>query len=159
VEVVHTITSIAVGLQHKEESDKLHAVRSHAFGIRSASGTDYYIAATKLFLDQSLLVNTTLRFTKANQSGLLGFGGPKSNDDKPQFEGSVGYLLTKKLVIGAEYRTKPDNVGLKENDWLDLFAAYAFNKNISATLAYVDLGDIATIKDQRGVYLSVQAGF
>ena len=153
------LPQIAVGLQHKEETDKLHAVRSHAFGISSASGTDYYIAATKLFLDQSLLVNTTVRFTKANQNGLLGFGGPKSNDYKPQFEGSVGYLLTKKLVIGAEYRTKPDNVGLKENDWLDLFAAYAFNKNISATLAYVDLGDIATIKDQRGVYLSVQAGF
>jgi len=153
------LPQVAVGFQHKEESDKLHAVRSHAFGIRSASGTDYYVAATKLFLDQSLLVDTTVRFTKANQNGLLGFGGPKSNDYKPQFEGSVGYLLTKKWVIGAEYRTKPDNIGLKENDWLDVFTAYAFNKTISATLAYVDLGDIATIKDQRGVYVSVQAGF
>ena len=153
------LPQISVGLQHKEESDKLHVIRSHAFGIRSTSGTDYYVAATKLFLDQSLLVNATVRYTKANQGGLLGFGGPKSNDYKPQFEGSVGYLLSKKLVVGAEYRTKPDNVGLKENDWYDLYAAYALNKHVSVTLAYANLGDIATFKNQDGVYLSLQAGF
>ena len=38
------------------------------------SGTDVYVSATKLFLAQGLLVNATLRGTKANQNGLLGHG-------------------------------------------------------------------------------------
>jgi len=63
-------------------------------------------------------------------------------------------------VIGGEYRTKPSNLGFaRENDWYDLFAAYALNKHLSATVAYVDLGSIATFKDQTGVFLSLQAGF
>ena len=47
----------------------------------------------------------------------------------------------------------------KEDGAFDVFAAYALNKNLSATIAYVDLGDIATFKNQRGVYISLQAGF
>ena len=59
-----------------------------------------------------------------------------------------------------EYRTKPDNlVGLKEDDWVDVFAAYAINKHLSVTAAYADLGQIVTFKGQRGLYLSLQAGF
>jgi hypothetical protein len=92
--------------------------------------------------------------------GLLGYGGDKNNDLKPQFEGSVGYLLSPQLVVGAEYRSKPDNLGFaKEDDWVDVYAAYALNKHLSLTAAYADLGSIATFKDQRGLYLSLQVGF
>ena len=42
---------------------------------------------------------------------------------------------------------------------MDVFAAYAINKSVSVTAAYVDLGQIATFRHQRGVYLSIQAGF
>ena len=113
-----------------------------------------------MVLSQSLVINGTVRLTKANQTGLLGFGGDKSDSYSPQFEGSLGYLISKRFVIGAEYRTKPDNLGFaKENDWCDLFAAYALDKHLSATIAYADLGSIATFKSQRGVYLSLQAGF
>ena len=66
----------------------------------------------------------------------------------------------KRLAFGAEYRTKPDNLAFaREQDAFDVFAAYAFTKNLSLTAAYVDLGDIATFKNQRGAYLSLQAGF
>ena len=68
-------------------------------------------------------------------------------------------LLNRHLVVGAEYRTKPNNLGLKENDWWDLFAAYALNKNVSVTAAYANLGEIATFKGQHGIYVSLQAGF
>jgi len=62
--------------------------------------------------------------------------------------------------VGAEVRTKPNNLGFaKEDDWYDVFAAYAINKHLSATLAYADLGSIATFNNQRGVYVSLQAGF
>jgi hypothetical protein len=106
------------------------------------------------------MVDATVRATKANQMGLLGFGGDKNNNYQPEFEGSAGYLLTRKWVVGAEYRTMPDNLGFaKQDNWLDVFTAYTLNKNLSLTLAYADLGSIATFQHQRGVYVSLQAGF
>jgi hypothetical protein len=151
------LPQVAVGLQYKH-NDKGAIIQ--AVGGKHADGVDYYVSATKLFLNQSLVVDATLRITKANQTGLLGFGGDRNDSYGPQFEGSVGYLLTRRLVVGAEYRTKPSNLGFaKEDDWYDLFAAYALNKNLSVTLAYADLGSIATFHNQRGVYVSLQAGF
>lgn len=151
------LPQVAVGAQYKH-NDQGAVVR--AVGARSDSGVDVYAAATKILLDRSLVLNGTVRMTKANQTGLLGFGAAAGGGYRPQFEGSAGYLLSKRLVVGAEYRTKPSNLAFaKEDDWKDLFAAYAINSNLSVTAAYVDLGDIATFKDQRGVYLSLQAGF
>jgi hypothetical protein len=148
---------VSVGVQYKS-NDKDAIV--HAVGARSSSGTDVYIAATKVLLDQSLVLDATVRATEANQTGLLGFGGDKQNGYSPQFEGSVGYLLTRHLVVGGEFRSKPDNLAFaREDSWWDLFGAYAFSKNLSLTLAYADLGDIATFKNQHGLYLSLQAGF
>ena len=37
------------------------------------------MSGTKVFLAQSLLVNVTLRYSKANQFGLLGFGGDEDD--------------------------------------------------------------------------------
>ena len=69
-------------------------------------------------------------------------------------------MLSRKLVVGAEYRFKPDNLAFAdEDDWLDLFAAYAINEHATLTAAYADLGSIATFDDQRGLYLSLQLGF
>jgi hypothetical protein len=151
------LPQVAAGLQYKHNNQPgiIHAV-----GGKEADGVDYYVAATKVLLDQSLVLDATVRMTKANQTGLLGFGGDRNNSYHAEFEGSAGYLITRKLVVGAEYRTKPNNLGFaKEDDWYDVFLAYALNKHLSATLAYTDLGSIATIKNQRGVYISLQAGF
>jgi len=151
------LPQVAVGLQYKS-NDKDAIV--HALGATSSSGTDFYIAATKILLDDSLVLDATLRATKANQTGLLGFGSEKHDGYSPQFEGSIGYLLTRRLVLGGEFRSKPDNLAFaREDSWWDLFGAYAVSKNLSLTLAYADLGDIATFKNQHGLYLSLQAGF
>ena len=151
------VPQVSIGAQHKK--NKQEAV-VRAVGGKDDSGIDYYVAATKLLLDKSLVLSGAVRMTKANQIGLLGFGGDQNDSYKAQFEGSAGLLLSKRLAVGAEYRTKPSNLGFaKEDDWMDLFAAYAINKTVSVTAAYVDLGDIATFKDQRGVYISLQAGF
>jgi len=131
-------------------------------GAKSDSGIDYYLAATKLFLDQSLLVNATVRATKANQMGILGFGGDKGDRYQAMLESSVAYLLNRQWVVGAEYRMKPRNLGAdNEKDYYDAFVAWFPSKNLSLTLAYVSLGDITVYnpKRQDGVYLSVQAGF
>jgi hypothetical protein len=151
------LPQVAVGAQYKE-NDEGAIVR--AVGARSDEGVDYYLAATKILLDDSLVLDATVRFTKANQIGLLGFGSDTDNSYHPQFEGSAGYLLTRKLLVGGEYRTKPDNLHFaRESNWADVFAAYAVTRHLSLTVAYVDLGDIATFKNERGAYVSLQAGF
>src|ERR1700761_2882030 len=71
------LPQIAVGLQYKTNN---RGALLHAIGAKSADGTDYYVAASKLFLEQSVLVNATVRETKANQFGILGFGGDKHGD-------------------------------------------------------------------------------
>ena len=71
------LPQIAIGLQHKE-NDRGAVIA--AVGGKGNVGTDFYLAATKLFLAQSLLVDATLRETKANQFGILGFGGDKHDD-------------------------------------------------------------------------------
>ncbi|MHB8283627.1 MAG: DUF3034 family protein [Caulobacteraceae bacterium] len=151
------LPQIAVGAQYKH-NDREDLVK--ALGAKSADGVDYYAAASKLILSQSLLLNATVRETRANQFGILGFGGDRQAGYRPQFEGSAAYLVNRKLAIGAEYRTKPDNLSFaREGNAYDAFAAYTLNKTLSVTLAYADLGPIATFNHQRGVYLSLQAGF
>ena len=148
---------IAVGANWKQNNQG--AVIS-AIGGAHDEGWETYASATKLFLDSSLLLNGTLRWTNANQTGLLGFGGNLNDDHELMAEFSAGWMLAPDIVVGAEYRMKPDNLAIaKENDWVDLYAAWAINHNVTLTAAYVDLGSIATFDKQRGVYLSLQAGF
>lgn len=149
---------IAVGIQHKRNRD---TVIPFALGARNANGTDIYVSATKLYLGgfagRNLLLNATLRATKANQLGLLGFGGDKRNRYAAQFETSAAVFLTDSVAVGAEYRFKPDNLSVfPEDNYSDLFAAWFFSKHASVTLAYARLGQIADKKNQDGVYLSLQ---
>ncbi|HEX4854626.1 DUF3034 family protein [Arenimonas sp.] len=151
------LPQIAVGAQYKKNDQP--GVLAFV-GARDDSGVDYYVSATKLYLAQSLLLNGTVRFTKANQFGILGFGGDRNDDYEAQFEASAAYLLSRNLAIGAEYRTKPDNLGIAtEDDAWDVFVAWAPIKNVSLTVAYVDLGNIVIRDEQRGVYASLQVGF
>lgn len=148
---------VSVGLQHKRSADG-DAVR--AVGARDASGTDFYVAATKLFLGEGLLVNGTVRFTRANQFGLLGHGGDRQGGYSAQFEGSAALLVSRNLAFGGEVRTRPDNLRFaRENNAFDLFGAWFVNRHLSVVLAYVDLGKIARQGRQNGVYLSLQVGF
>lgn len=148
---------IAIGAQYKKNDQP--GVLAFV-GARDDSGVDYYVSATKLFLAQSLLVNGTVRFTKANQFGILGFGGDLNDSYQPQFETSVAYLISRNLAIGAEYRNKPNNLGIAvEENAFDAFVAWAPYKNVSLTVAYVDLGNIVIADDQRGLYASLQVGF
>lgn len=146
---------IAAGIEYKSNQDG-GIVR--ALGAQAAEGVDYTLSATKLVLEHSLLLNAAARLTKANQLGLLGFGGPNAGYAL-QFEGSLGYQLSRRLVVGAEYRSKPDNLGLGEDDWFDLFAAYGVTDNITLSAAFVDLGSIATFENQRGGLVQAQIAF
>ena len=146
---------VAAGAQFKS-NDKGWLVK--ALGARADSGTDYYISATKLFLAQDLLLNATVRETRANQLGILGFGGIDDNYHT-EFEGSAAWLVDRHVAIGAEVRTKPDDLAVAhEGTAYDAFVAVAPCKSFSLTLAWVNLGNIVT-RRQTGAYLSLQAGF
>lgn len=166
---------ISVGLEHKRvQPGSLQSVFD--FLGADTHGTDFYVSATKLILDKGVLLNATLRSTRANQNGLLGFGSgaPGRNSRSLQPEFSVAWLLRHDLAVGAEWRFKPDNLqatgraaglgaALREDAWKDIFIAWAPSKNLSFTLAYADLGrivpGITKERSQRGAYLSAQVAF
>ena len=149
------LPQVAVGLQVKD-NDRAGVLR--AIGARHDSGVDVYASATKLLLAQGLLLNGTVRLTKANELGILGFGGVRDRYE-PQLEGSAALLLNRRLAVGAEYRMKPDNLAIvDEDDWADVFVAWAPGRNVTVTLAYARLGTVAVERGQRGLYLSLQLG-
>lgn len=151
------LPQIAVGANWKQ-NDQSTVVQ--AIGASEDEGWETYASVTKLMLDKSLLLNGTLRWTNANQTGLLGYGGDLNADHELQAEASAGFLLTRNVVVGSEYRMKPDNLSIaREDDWIDLYAAWAISRHVTLTGAYVDLGSIATFDGQRGLYLALQAGF
>ena len=155
--VFSEMPQITLGVQHKRLEDKVIAGAVGADD--NDSGTDFYVAATKVHLGAvagyNLVWNLTARATKANQMGLLGYGGVKNKDYEVMLEGSLGVLFSRHLAVGVEYRQKPDNLGLGEQDWRDIFVTYIPSKDFSVTLAWADLGSIAGAKDQQGLYISI----
>lgn len=156
------LPQLAVGVQYKKNED-FDFVPKLVGGQRS-SGIDMYLSATKLYLDaiagKNLLLNVNLQATKANQFGLLGFGGDKNDSYRIQPAFSAALMLTDQLLLGAEYRAKPDNIAVfKEEDAKDIFITWFPIKNISVTGAYVDLGNIANKDNQTAWYLSGQLMF
>lgn len=167
---------IAAGIEFKSLDGSGLDGTLAALGAKK-NGTDFYISATKLFLAQGILLNGTLRATKANQNGLLGFGATlngANNNYELVPEMSAALLLRKNLAVGFEIRGMPNKLeaagggaglgnGLRAQAWKDIFIAWAPSKNLSLTLAYVDLGTIVPAttgqRKQTGTYLSAQIAY
>ena len=158
-ELLYTaMPQITLGAQYKRVDDFAIPL---AVGARSDWGLDVYIAASKVFFDavagRNLLLNGTVRATKANQTGLLGFGTQASNDYQFVLEASAAVLLTDNVALGIEYRQKPNELAFaREDDWQDVFLAWFINKHLSVVTAYANLGSIAGFADQQGWYVSVE---
>ena len=130
-------------------------------GARDSAGVDVYLAASKLWLSgpfgRSFFANATLRATRANQLGLMGFGGDRRDRHGLVGEASAGLFLNRHWVVGAEYRQKPDNLSFaREDDWYDVFVGWFPNKRVALVGAWSDLGSIAGFDGQRSLYLSLQ---
>jgi hypothetical protein len=156
------LQQLAVGAQFKHNED--FDLIPKALGAKDASGFDYYLSATKLYLGtiggRNLLLNATLQVTKANQFGLLGFGGDKNDDYRFEPAFSAAVMITDRLLAGVEYRYKPDNLSVfEEDDAKDMFVTWFPHKNFSVTGAYVDLGNIANKDNQTAWYLSGQISY
>jgi hypothetical protein len=158
----HWYPQLSLGMQYKKNQD-FDFVPS-LLGAREDSDFDVYLAATKVYLagafSRTWLLNATLRATRGNQFGILGFGGDLENSRTLQGEFSAAVFLNDEIVAGAEFRQKPDNLGsFGEDDYWDLFAAWFPTKRVSITAAYTDLGRIAMMPSQHGWYLSLQGSF
>ena len=145
---------IAAGVQWRRSRDRGLVALA---GADDDQGVDVYVAASRLWLDgiagRRTLANLTVRSTAANQLGLLGFAATRTLT----LEGSLAVFLNRSVAIGAEYRSKPDELAFAPEDpWMDLFVAWFPNKHWHFTLAYVDLGSVGGVSDQRGYYLSIQ---
>jgi hypothetical protein len=151
------LPQMALGLQYKHsDSDVL----AGALGARRNDDVEAYFSVTRLFLagpfDRNWLLNGTLRATRANETGLLGFGRADDNGYDLVGEVSAAMFFNPEFALGAEYRQKPEGLpGLGESDWRDVFIAWVPNERFSLALAWVDLGTIAARPDQDGVFISM----
>jgi hypothetical protein len=155
------LPQIALGAQWKRTLDFDEIPR--AVGAARGEDVDVYISATKLYFaalfGRNVILDATLRRTRANQFGLLGFGGDGSGYTLTP-EASAAVFLNDDVVLGAEYRDKPNNLSaFREDSAEDVFLAWAPLKNFTLTTAWTDLGRIAGKPPQRGVYISLWLGY
>ncbi len=163
------IPQVALGVEYKKadtDSNALvPALQSLGAGVKD-HGTDVYLSATKVliggFFGYNWLINGNLRYTKANETGLLGFGGVNhdSYHVKPEF--STAVLLRPDVAIGYEYKGITNNLsdaGLKQSSWQDVFVAYFPNKNVSLALAFAKLGNVGPYTNQNGLYANATVSF
>lgn len=168
------LPQVSVGLHyhHSNNSATIRALGAHP------NGTTFYLAASKLFIDglfgRYTFVDFDLDVTRANQNGLLGFGGLAPDGSfrgrykvEPAF--SVAQFIRRNIAVGYEFRAMPQNqlVGYdalgdavsQTSNWQDIFIAYFPVKSVSLTAAYARLGTIASIPEQNGFYISMNASF
>jgi len=159
--VYDRLPQVSLGVQHKRQKDFLIP---SLVGAQRDEDTEAYLTASRLILagafGYNILLNGGVRYSRANELGLLGFGGDRRDSRSLLKEGSAAVLFNPSWALGVEYREKPDNLSFAgESDWADLFLGYFPNKRLAVVLAYARLGEIATLDNQDGLYLSVQGSF
>ncbi len=155
------VPQLAVGVLYKQNHDD---TLPRALGAKRDHDVEAYFSASRLVLDgpfdRNWLFNGTLRATRANETGLLGFGSATNDDFELVGEVSAAMFFNPSFALGVEYRQKPDGLeAIGESDWRDLFLAWFPSKQWSIALAYVDLGTIAAQGHQDGVFLSVNGNW
>lgn len=148
--------ALTLGLHYKknEDTDAIDQRLGGAFndiGIKDNDGVDVTLFASKMIksLPRPLMLNAGVRSTEAAQIGLLGF----TDERETVFEGNFGVLALDNLVIGGEYRYKPDEYdkipGLiaEEDDWWDGYITYIANDHLTMSIAYIHFGDLLNHED------------
>ncbi|WP_342654663.1 DUF3034 family protein [Pseudomonas sp. F3-2] len=155
------LPQVSAGLEYKHQNDFLIP---SLVGAKRDSDVEGYLTASRLFMGAAfgynVVVNGGLRYSRANETGLLGFGGDRRDTRSVLKEGGAAILFNPHWALGVDYREKPDNLSFAgESDWVDMFVGWFPNKHVSVVLAYAHLGEIATLDNQNGTYLSVQGSF
>ncbi len=171
-----SMPQFALCLVNKRASGNLidNVVSKAPYGVNTSS-TDVYGAASKIVNigGKNVLLNGVLRATKADQLGLLGFGGGTtagaSSGYKIEPEVSAEIFAADNVIFGAEYRKQPNyavagtNGVLYQGSAYDFNIVYVANKNFTLTAAYVNLGQVApaltNATRQNGMFLQGQVNF
>jgi len=161
--------ALTIGVHYKENSqadriDRRLGGALRGLGMRHDSGFEFTLSATKMFtgpMERPMIVTLGTRVTEANQTGFLGF-----NDSfEPMFEASVIYLVAAQVALVAEYRMKPDRLNEiptlvgGEDDWWDIGIVYIFNEHLTATAAYLHVGEILDEDVDGGFILGLKYEF
>lgn len=118
----------------------------NAIGIEGDDGVDFTLYASKTvpIFGRPVIFDLGLRESESAHIGLLGFTG----DYELTVEGNVAVLITDFMLIGGEYRMKPDNYdripGLveEEDDWWTLCLGFIVTKNLCVDFGYGHFGDV-----------------
>jgi hypothetical protein len=143
--------AVTLGLHYKTNSDIVSINDDlggalQANGSAHKSGLDVTLYATKLDASSGtpILYNLGLRSSKAAHLGLLGF----TDERKTSVEGSIEAFVKPNVIVGAEYRQKPNSYtaipGLveKEQDWFTVVAAYIINDTATVSGGYGHFGTV-----------------
>ena len=160
------LPAITAGVHYKDNAriDRMDSNLGGALtglGMRDDSGEDFTLTATKKIerlLPRPLFVSGTVRNTDAIHTGYLGF----SHDREFVLEANVAYLLQDNLIVGAEFRQKPDKINHisgvvgDEDDWWSLAACYIVNEDLTVTVAYANLGTMLNHEEPWSFWLQVK---
>jgi len=161
--------AVAVGAHYKRNCEILRINRKlrgalRWMGVDDDDGIDFTVTASRQFdspLAGPVLVSGGIRFTESNQTGFFGF----TDGYRAAFEGNISFSITERLVVGAEYRQKPDRlrrVGSlyrPEDDFWAIYAGYRIDDHLSVGLGWVNLGRVANSREHAFFGLSVTYGF
>lgn len=155
------VPAIAFGAQFKHMLD---FDVPKAVGADEDFGVDLYGGVSRLFLGglfgHNVLLNGVVRASKANQIGLLGFGGPGRDNYQFHFEGTAAVFLTRRVVVGYDFRQKSKNLrAVNEDPWQAAFLAVVPSRHFKVVAAYARLGEVAGLGHQDGAYVSLQGSF
>lgn len=159
--VYHRLGQLSAGLNYKHNQDGWLA---RAAGATRTSDSEAFLTAGRLYINGPFgwmaYVNATVRYTRANQTGLLGFGGDRRSARSLNGELAAAVFPRRDLGFGIEYRQKPDNLSFASEDaWFDVFVAWFPNKHVSLVAAWTELGSIGTLDGQSGLYYSIAGSF
>src|SRR5471032_477516 len=98
--IYDTLPQVSAGLEYKHQNDFLIP---SLVGARRNADTEGYVTASRLFMGAAfgynLLVNGGLRYSRANETSLLGFGGDLRDTRSVLKEGSVAVLFNPRWAL------------------------------------------------------------
>ena len=152
------VPAVTVGAHYKHNLD-IKRIDKDLMGTCTSLGMDDHrgwegtLIISKTFTDilpRPFIVSAGIRNTGAAQTGLLGFNSHRDT----VVEANAVLFVTDSLLLGAEYRQKPNNLdrlaGLvgHEDDWWTLCAAYIVNDRVTISGGYGNFGNILNADEE-----------
>ncbi len=133
-------------------------------GMRSESGTDFTLTASKTFAHvggHPLITTAGLRDSKAADLGFLGF----AQASKVTAEGNIAYLPANHILLAYEIRQQSSPIGQipgligSEDTWQAIDASYILNNHSTLVAGYGHFGTLANAQANHSWWLQLKDDF